>query len=108
VTVDLARAPELAEPGGAMRLEGAPLSGDPLGERLLVVHGLDGQYHAYRNRCTHAGRRLDPNASTPTVRCCSVGQSLFGYDGRLITGPASGNLTVYPVELEDERLRIEL
>ena len=103
VDLDLARAPELAAPGGAVRLEGGGLP-----ERVLVVHGSDGGYHAFANRCTHGKRRLDPEPGQPRVRCCSVGRSLFDYEGRKLEGAAEGPLTVYRVVHEDGRLRIEL
>ena len=70
ITVELSRAPELAEPGGAIRLEGKNLP-----ERILVVHGEDGEYHAFLNKCVHGKRRLDPVPGTYTVQCCSVGKS---------------------------------
>ena len=64
VEIDLARAPELGEGQGAIRLEGKGLS-----ERVLVVHGSDGSFHAYRNRCTHMGRRIDPLKGSDRMTC---------------------------------------
>ena len=46
--------------------------------RTLVVHGDDGTFHAFANRCRHMGRRLDPVPGTETVQCCSV---IFGISG---------------------------
>ena len=55
VLLDAARIPELASPGGAVRLEGAGL---PL--RVLAFRDDNGVARAMHNKCTHAGRRLDP------------------------------------------------
>ena len=53
VVIDLGMAPELQKPGGALRLEGKGLL-----RRLLVLHGEDGGFRAFHNRCTHLGHRL--------------------------------------------------
>ena len=58
IKIEWARAPELHKTGGAIFLEGKGLS-----IRVLVVYGMDGQYHAFRNRSTFMGRRLDPVTS---------------------------------------------
>src|SRR5512136_3298492 len=73
IQIDLARAPELKAPGGALRLEGGRLP-----RRVLVVRAEDGRFHAFHNRCTHLGhRRLDPVPGTGTVQCCSVNKSTY-------------------------------
>ncbi len=100
--VNLERAPELRNPGGALRLEGKALP-----QRVLVVRDEDGGYIAFRNACSHAGRRLDP-LSNGRVQCCSVGKSTFERDGHRISGSAKKDITVYPVERQDDRLRIPL
>ncbi len=74
IIVDLARAPELAGRNGALRLEKKNLR-----ERVLVIQGEDGGYHAFRNRCTHMGRRLDPVPGVQQVQCCSISKSTFDY-----------------------------
>jgi nitrite reductase/ring-hydroxylating ferredoxin subunit len=91
--IDLARAPELAQPGGALRLENKGLK-----QRVLVVHGEDGGYRAFHNRCRHAGRRLDPVPGTETVQCCSVNKSTYGYDGQPVYGPVKEGVHVYDVQ----------
>jgi nitrite reductase/ring-hydroxylating ferredoxin subunit len=95
--VVLDKAPELSMKGGAIRLEGPYLP-----KRVLVVHGEDGQYHAFPNRCTHAGhRRIDPVPGEDKIRCCSVGKSTFDYSGQTISGSAKEPLE--PLTLETER-----
>ena len=103
VVVDLARVPELKNPNQAVRLEKKGLS-----ERLLVVHGNDGRYHAIKNRCQHGGRRVDPLPGREQVQCCSVGRSTYDYSGKVLAGPAKGPLEVLPVRMEDDRLVIEI
>ena len=103
VEIDLARAPELAGRGGAIRLEGRGLA-----DRILVVHGLDDEYRAFVNRCTHMGRRLDPQPGKPGVRCCSIGHSTFDDSGKPLSGMGRRDLRTLAVEPGDGRLAIRL
>lgn len=103
VIVELPRAPELQEPGGAMRLEGKGL---PV--RLLVVCGPDHRFHAFRNRCSHVGRRLDPLPGEARLQCCSVGRSTFDFKGASLAGPGKRAIGVYPVLERDQQLVIDL
>ncbi len=103
VTVDLKAMTELKSKGAAVRLDGKGLEAP-----LLLVHGEDGAFHAFENRCTHGKRALDPVPGTETVQCCSIGTSTFNYDGTLVEGPAKGALTVYRVEQADDFLTIIL
>jgi nitrite reductase/ring-hydroxylating ferredoxin subunit len=93
VQVELSRTPELNSPGGAIRLEGRGLE-----NRLLLLRGEDHHLHAFVNKCTHAGRRIDPLAGQEQIECCSVGKSTFDYEGRLISGSAKKPLTPLKVE----------
>jgi nitrite reductase/ring-hydroxylating ferredoxin subunit len=99
--LDLDQAPELAQPGTALRLEGKDLP-----KRVLVVHGDDGEYHAFCNQCGHGGRRLDPVPETSTVQCCSVGKSTYTYDGKLILGPAKRELKPFETRRNNNVLSI--
>jgi len=102
--VVLDKAPELSQKGGAVRLEGAPLP-----KRVLVVHGQDGAFHAFPNRCTHAGhRRIDPVPGEDKIRCCSVGKSTFDYSGKLLSGSAKESLEPLPLESEGGKLVISV
>lgn len=103
VTVDLARTPELEHPDGAIRLEGKGLPA-----RLLVVRGDGDTWHAFQNRCAHAGRRLDPIPGTGRVQCCSVGKSTYDADGRILSGSAKKGIATYSVTEMDGRLMITL
>ena len=103
LSLDLSKLPELADLGGAVRIEGVTLV-DP----ILVVLGEDSNYYAFKNACTHAGRMIDPVAGTMTLECCSVSGSTYDYQGNVISGPAEGKLTGYPLELEASQLAIRL
>jgi len=103
LTIDLAKMPELKQPGSGVRIEGRGLY-----PRLLVVHGDDGRYHAIANRCTHMGRRLDVMAGTHTVQCCSVGKSTFTYKGEFVGGSAKKPVKTFPVSATEDLLTITL
>lgn len=101
--VDLAKVPALADAGSAVRLEGGTL---PV--RVVLLHGVDGTWHAYENRCTHMGRRIDPVPGAAQLECCSVGKSTWDYEGRRVAGSATEELKVFPAEREGDTLRVEL
>ena len=103
IVVNLARAPELAQPDGALRLEGKNL---PV--RILVVKGDGDGWHAFKNRCAHAGRRLDPVPGTGRVQCCSVGKSTYDGNGNILSGSAKKGVETYAVTLTDGKLMIAL
>lgn len=101
--IDLARARELASPYGAISFEDASLPG-----QVLVLRDGRDAFHAVENKCTHGGRRLDPVPGTETVCCCSMGKSVFDYEGNLLAGSAEEPLKVYPVSEDDGWLTINL
>lgn len=102
--VDLSKAPELKREGGAIRLEGGGLP-----QRVLLISGDDGRYHAFRNRCTHLGhRRLDPVPGTATVQCCSVNKSTYDLSGKNIFGPAPGPIEKFSIRSDENHLAIKI
>jgi len=103
VHVELSEAPELEAPEGAIRLEGKGLP-----DRILVVRGPDGQLYAFKNRCTHMGRRIDPLSDSEKLQCCSVNKSTYDYSGLVMSGPTTDNLTKYPTVIQDNRLTVSL
>jgi nitrite reductase/ring-hydroxylating ferredoxin subunit len=103
IVVDLASAPELSSVNGAIRLEAKTLN-----ERVLIIHGDDGQYYAFQNRCTHAKRRLDPMPGMQQVQCCSIGRSIYDYNGKIISGSAKDDIQAYPVIVDNGKLVITL
>jgi nitrite reductase/ring-hydroxylating ferredoxin subunit len=103
LSVELARAPELRAPGGALRLDDQRLP-----DRILVVHGQDGTLRAFRNRCACGGFRIDPVPGEEKIRCCTLAQSTYDYTGKPISGPAKKNLDLLPTRATAERLEIDL
>ncbi|HOO73541.1 MAG TPA: Rieske (2Fe-2S) protein [Spirochaetota bacterium] len=103
LVVNLEKTRELSRTGGAVRIEGRGLP-----DRLLIVNGEDGKFHAYSNRCRHMGRRFDPVPDTDTVQCCSIMRATYDYSGARIAGPASGKLKTYGIETYDGKLIIRL
>jgi nitrite reductase/ring-hydroxylating ferredoxin subunit len=99
VEISLKDSPELAKPSGALRLEGKGLE-----RRILVVHGEDGEFYAFPNHCTHAGRRLDPMPGEPMLQCCSLGKSTFDYGGKVLFG--SDTTPIHPLALRREKDRL--
>ncbi len=103
VSIDLTRVTELAAPYGAIRLEG-----ETLAHKVLVMRDGEDGYHAFENMCAHGGRGLDPVPGTDTVCCCSMGKSVFGYDGQALAGSADSPITVYAVTAENGHLTVDL
>lgn len=103
-TIDLHKMPELEKPGGAVRLEGKGLP-----QRVLVVHGADGNFHAFINKCAHVGkRRLDPIDDGKRVKCCSVGQSIYDLSGKRQSGSAKGDIKPLTVKKNQTTLTLSL
>lgn len=103
LVLDLDRAPELAEAFGAVRIEGKGLP-----HSVLVMRDGQGLYRAFRNKCSHGGRRLDPVPGTESLCCCSVGRSTFSYDGKPLSGAAEKPIDALAVEVREARLLIQL
>jgi len=102
ITIDLSKTPALDAKSGAIRIEGE------IPAKLLVVHGEDGEFHVFENKCSHGARCVDPVPGTQTVQCCSVNTSTYDYQGNVIFGPANAPLTVHPFVVEDGKLVIKL
>lgn len=110
VRVKLSEMPELCEAG-----KGVFLKGKGLRRSILLVRTENDQYLAFDNRCTHwLHRRLDPvpgpDPGQPVLRCSSLGQSTFDYEGNRLSGPAKAEecLTRHEVELSEGDLLITL
>lgn len=101
ITVSADGVPDLALPGGAVYLAGKGLK-----KPILVVRDDNGNYHSFSNRCTHAGRKLDPVPGKQVLRCCSVSHSTFDYRGNNLTGPGKKPIHVYRTELDGGNLVI--
>jgi nitrite reductase/ring-hydroxylating ferredoxin subunit len=95
--------PELQKPCGAIRIEGQDLP-----ERIFVLYGMDGQFHAFRNRYTLMRRRLDPVSGSATIHCGGLHGLTFDYSGHVISGSAKKPLKKYKVEMNKCKLIVWL
>ena len=105
IEIDLKRAPELKDVGGAIRLEKKQLP-----ERLIVFHGTNGKYYAFKNKCKHMGRRMDIIPGSDKLQCCSIGKTTYNKDGNPLSGFGSGKgkLCSYNVEVTLDKLIIKI
>ena len=103
VEIELERAPELSEKNGGIRIEG-----DGISERILVIQGNDGEFHAFVNKCTHGKRRIDPVGGESVIRCCSVGKATYNYKGEAVSGAAKEPIKVLEVRKEDGRVIVSI
>lgn len=103
VRVKLSQMPQPLPRGG-----GVYLKEQGLRRPVLVVRTDDDQYLAFENRCTHAGRKVDPVAGEARLRCCSLSHSVFDLDGNVVKGPAKNPLKKYAVEQTEGDLVISL
>jgi Rieske Fe-S protein len=92
--------PELAESGGSLRLLPDGWT-DPL---YIVVLG-EGSFAAVSSVCTHRGCTVDPDG--PGFVCPCHG-SEYDRQGLVLKGPASRNLSRYPVRTEGDELVIDV
>lgn len=102
IVIDLDKMSELSQPDSAVRLEL-----DTFPNRVLVIHTANDGFFAFRNKCTHAKRRMDLIPGTDQVQCCSVGKSIFSKSGKIVSGSAKKPIITYPVKKEENQLIIE-
>jgi Rieske Fe-S protein len=93
----LADAPQLAQNGGGIYIQGKGLE-----KPILIIKSDGGDILAFTNSCTHGGRKIDPVAGEAKLRCCSVGHSTFDYDGNVLSGGAKGPLTKHEVVVDED------
>jgi cytochrome b6-f complex iron-sulfur subunit len=104
VLVKLEDVPELNKKDGAVFLKGRGLT-----KPLLLVRAEDGSVLAFANRCSHLlGRKVDPVPGESRLRCCSLGHSEYGYDGKVLSGPANEPLLKYAVEIQNGDIVVTL
>jgi hypothetical protein len=103
IVIEWARVPELQKPGGAIRLEGRGLE-----ERVFLIYGMDGQYHAFRNTYPPLGMRLDPVEGRAKIRCCGLFETIFDYSGNVMSGLGKESLKKYRVEMRKCKLVIRV
>jgi nitrite reductase/ring-hydroxylating ferredoxin subunit/uncharacterized membrane protein len=79
------------------------------GERRIVLARTERGYTAFDDRCTHKGGPLADGALVGnTVQCPWHGSQFDVFSGCVNAGPASENISTYPVEERHGRVRIDM
>jgi len=102
VSISLSRTPVLGQPGGAMRIED-----ERLPDRIIIVHGQDGEFQCYRNRCACGGFRIDPVPGEERMRCVTPMQSTYEQDGKPLAKHVEKYLDLLPVDVAEGQLTID-
>jgi nitrite reductase/ring-hydroxylating ferredoxin subunit len=100
VRLSIRQHPELAEPGGSLRL--LP---DGWTEPLYVVVLDDGAFAAVGSTCTHRGCTVEPEGPGFTCPCHG---SEYDRRGRVLKGPAARNLQPFPATVQGGELVIDV
>ncbi len=91
----------------------AVVPGEPrqfnVGENEIMVVNLDGRFVCLAARCTHAGAPLAEGELEGDVLACPWHGSKFKVgDGSVLRGPAQKPLRVYPNEVRESDLWVEV
>ena len=98
--VSLAAFPELARPGGTIRI--LP---DGMTDPIYVLARDNGEFGALSPICTHRGCTVDVSGDRLVCPCHG---STYDRDGRVLRGPAQRALTRYAVTRSGDDLVIEV
>lgn len=102
VEVDLSKVPQLAEPGGSVKIRAAALP-DP----LIIARTAEETYVVASITCPHRGVEVEYQPEAGEFECASLGSSRFALDGSLEDGQAKEPLRVFPTSFEgDARSRL--
>ena len=103
VTLNLNDNPELKQNGAAIKFSVNNQNKEPI--KLLVVNSENG-YIAYADKCTHGGRELNFLYNEKKLQCSSFGKSEFNLQGKVLSGPAKDDLTLFTLEQKNNELII--
>lgn len=80
-----------------------------LGEVMVAVFNLDGQYYAIEDVCTHDGGPVaEGELEGYTIICPRHGAHFDVRDGAVLSFPAVVPIDSYPVRVEGEDILVEL
>ena len=80
-----------------------------VGDRLVLVANLAGEFYALQGSCTHEDLPLAGGKFFENVIACPHHGSRFNVcTGKVLTPPAEENLRTYPVRLEGERVVVTI
>ena len=78
------------------------------GKRIVIAKGDDG-YFAFDDRCTHRGGSLAAGAMIcNTVQCPWHGSQFDVKSGNVVAGPANSGIGVYPINIVDGTVYLQL
>ena len=108
--IKLSDFPALLSESGSVRLLINPLrGGPPTGPTpngsfypVIINRGPNDTFFALNSRCTHQGCVVDPLDPFTNRMTCPCHGSVFGIDGRRISGQASTRLTAYTVKFHGQ------
>jgi Rieske Fe-S protein len=106
VKVDLGKVPELAEPGGSVKIRDEALP-DP----LIIARTGEKTYLVASIQCPHRGVEVEYQPANGNFECASLGSSQFATDGSPLGGPAKEPLRVFRTSFDPDdgsRLVIDL
>src|SRR5579883_900954 len=106
VTIDLARTPELAHAGGALKVVDAARK-----LQILVARPAKSEFVAADQKCTHGGGPLTYVHRHRHIYCTCWGHSIFALDGSVIRWPNAQTpkpLRVHRVERQGGRLLVRV
>ncbi|MBM3839516.1 MAG: Rieske (2Fe-2S) protein [Verrucomicrobia bacterium] len=100
--------PALQNESGSVRLALNPLRADlmPDGQfyPVIINRGPNNTFFALNSRCTHQQCTVDPMNAFTNQMLCQCHGSIFGIDGRRISGLASGALSKYTIQFDGSDL----
>ena len=80
-----------------------------VGERYLGLYRLDGEIRALDDLCTHEFALMTNGFVDGNVVECPLHQACFDLrSGKCLSGPATTDLRVYPVRVENGRVLVKL
>jgi Rieske Fe-S protein len=102
VEVDLRKVPQLAKPGGSVKIRASALP-DP----LIIARTAEEAYVVASITCPHRGVEVEYQPEGGEFECASLGSSRFALDGSREGGPATQPLRVFGTSFDgDARSRL--
>jgi len=73
-------------------------------DEVFVIKNPDNTYRAFKMSCTHKGAALKIEG---TEMKCNLHGSKFGFDGKVLNGPAKTNLQEFQVEVTGNVIKVK-
>jgi Rieske Fe-S protein len=117
IRLKLADFPALQSESGSVRVginplrNGPPVGPTPVGQFYPVVinRAANNTFYALNSRCTHESCVVDPMDAFSNQIFCQCHGSVFGIDGRRLSGPAPSALQRYTITFDGkDRLEVQI